>query len=124
MGNHPLSYIEEYAFASAFTRLNYNFKGKYYAEALIRATVLQFGPNNKYGNFPAASVAWVLSDEDFMVNLPAVNFEVEDFGGKNENCDSTCQGLDTTWGKHRCRSTRIAAYIQNIKLALGDFYNL
>ena len=85
--NDPLSYIEEYAFASAFTRLNYNFKGKYYAEALIRRDgSSKFGPNNKYGNFPAASVAWVLSDEDFMANLPAVNFlKLKTSVGKNGN---------------------------------------
>ena len=85
--NNPLSRIEEYAFASAFTRLNYNYKGKYYAEALIRRDgSSKFGPNNKYGNFPAASLGWVISDEDFMANLPNVNFlKLKTSVGKNGN---------------------------------------
>ncbi len=85
--NDPLSYIEEYAFASAFTRLNYNFKGKYYAEALIRRDgSSKFGPNNKYGNFPAASVGWVMSDEEFLDRLNAINFlKLKASVGKNGN---------------------------------------
>ncbi|MGB1266842.1 MAG: SusC/RagA family TonB-linked outer membrane protein, partial [Schleiferiaceae bacterium] len=85
--NDPLSYIEEYAFASAFTRLNYNYKGKYYAEALIRRDgSSKFGPNNKYGNFPAASVGWVMSDEEFLDRLNAINFlKLKASVGKNGN---------------------------------------
>ena len=85
--NDPLSYLEEYAFASAFTRLNYNFKGKYYAEALIRRDgSSKFGPNNKYGNFPAASVGWVMSDEEFLDRLNAINFlKLKASVGKNGN---------------------------------------
>ncbi len=85
--NDPRSYIEEYAFASAFTRLNYNYKGKYYAEALIRRDgSSKFGPNNKYGNFPAASLGWVISDEDFMGAVPNINFlKLKASVGKNGN---------------------------------------
>ena len=73
--NDPRSYLEEYAFASAFTRLNYNFAGKYYAEALIRRDgSSKFGPNNKYGNFPAASIGWIITEEDFMAGLPNVSY--------------------------------------------------
>ena len=85
--NDPRSYMEEYAFASAFTRLNYNYQGKYYAEALIRRDgSSKFGPNNKYGNFPAASVGWIISEEDFMANLPHVNYlKLKTSVGKNGN---------------------------------------
>ena len=85
--NDPLSYLEEYAFASAFTRLNYNFAGKYYAEALIRRDgSSKFGPNNKYGNFPAASLGWIITEEDFMAGLPNINFlKLKTSVGKNGN---------------------------------------
>ncbi|MEY2970381.1 MAG: hypothetical protein RLZZ599_754, partial [Bacteroidota bacterium] len=85
--NDPRSYMEEYAFASAFTRLNYNYKGKYYAEALIRRDgSSKFGPNNKYGNFPAASVGWIISEEDFLANMPNINYlKLKTSVGKNGN---------------------------------------
>ena len=85
--NDPLSYLEEYAFASAFTRLNYNFAGKYYAEALIRRDgSSKFGPNNKYGNFPAASLGWIISEEDFMASIPNVSYlKLKTSVGKNGN---------------------------------------
>ncbi|MDP4616518.1 MAG: SusC/RagA family TonB-linked outer membrane protein, partial [Schleiferiaceae bacterium] len=85
--NDPRSYLEEYAFASAFTRLNYNFAGKYYAEALIRRDgSSKFGPNNKYGNFPAASVGWIITEEDFMAGLPNVSYlKLKTSVGKNGN---------------------------------------
>jgi TonB-linked SusC/RagA family outer membrane protein len=85
--NDPLSYLEEYAFASAFTRLNYNFAGKYYAEALIRRDgSSKFGPNNKYGNFPAASIGWIITEEDFMSGLPNISYlKLKTSVGKNGN---------------------------------------
>jgi TonB-linked SusC/RagA family outer membrane protein len=84
--NDPRSYLEEYAFASAFTRLNYNFKGKYYAEALIRRDgSSKFGPNNKYGNFPAASIGWIVSEESFMANSPFNYLKLKTSVGKNGN---------------------------------------
>jgi len=85
--NDPLSYLEEYAFASAFTRLNYNFAGKYYAEALVRRDgSSKFGPNNKYGNFPAASIGWIITEEDFMSGLPNISYlKLKTSVGKNGN---------------------------------------
>ena len=84
--NDPRSYLEEYAFASAFTRFNYNYKGKYFAEALIRRDgSSKFGPNNKYGNFPAASIGWIISEEDFMANSPFNYLKLKTSVGKNGN---------------------------------------
>ncbi|NCF53528.1 MAG: SusC/RagA family TonB-linked outer membrane protein, partial [Bacteroidetes bacterium] len=85
--NDPRSYLEEYAFASAFTRLNYNFAGKYYAEALVRRDgSSKFGPNNKYGNFPAASIGWIITEEDFMSGLPNISYlKLKTSVGKNGN---------------------------------------
>jgi len=53
--------------ASTFGRVTYNYKGRYLLTASIRRDgSSRFGSNYKYGNFPAASVAWRISDEPFM----------------------------------------------------------
>ena len=55
---------------SLFGKVDYAYNNKYLVSLTIRrdgASV--FGPNNRYGNFPAASVGWRLSEEDFMKNI-------------------------------------------------------
>lgn len=48
-------------------RVMYNLKGKYMLTANIRYDgSSKFGPGNKWGTFPSASLAWRLSDEPFM----------------------------------------------------------
>ncbi|WP_113653948.1 SusC/RagA family TonB-linked outer membrane protein [Pedobacter namyangjuensis] len=54
-------------FASLFARLNYSYDNKYYLQLLARRDgSSKFGPNNKFGYFPAASASWYISEEDFM----------------------------------------------------------
>ena len=61
---------EEWALLASFARVNYNFKGKYLVSASFRREgSSRFGENSKYGNFPAVSVGWRLSEEQFMSNL-------------------------------------------------------
>lgn len=56
--------------ASFFARLDYNFKGKYYLEASLRADgSSKFGTNNRWGYFPSIGVAWRLKDENFLANV-------------------------------------------------------
>jgi TonB-linked SusC/RagA family outer membrane protein len=51
---------------SLFARLTYDYKEKYLFSGLIRRDgSSNFGPNHKYGNFPSASVGWVVTKEDF-----------------------------------------------------------
>ncbi len=58
---------------SYFGRLNYNYKDKYLAEATFRRDgSSRFGVNNRWGNFPAVSAGWRISEESFMAN--AKNF--------------------------------------------------
>ncbi|RYY22890.1 MAG: TonB-dependent receptor [Chitinophagaceae bacterium] len=55
---------------SYFGRLDYSFKGKYLLTGTFRrdgASV--FGSNVRYANFPSFSVAWRLSDENFMKDI-------------------------------------------------------
>ena len=60
---------QSYAWAmqSYIARANYNFDNRYYLTASIRADASSnFGPNNKWGYFPAISGAWTISNENFM----------------------------------------------------------
>lgn len=52
---------------SIFGRVDYTFNDRYIFSATVRRDgSSNFGPENKYGTFPAASVAWRLSEEDFL----------------------------------------------------------
>lgn len=79
---------------SYFGRFNYGFREKYLLSASFRTDgSSRFGPGNKWGNFPSASVAWRVSQEDFMQDLPVIsnlklrasygvtgNFNIPNFG--------------------------------------------
>lgn len=60
---------------SYFGKVNYNFADKYLVSLTGRVDAsTSFGPNNQNGFFPAASVAWRLSEEDFFSNsVPSVS---------------------------------------------------
>lgn len=50
-----------------FGRVNYNFNDKYNLQLILRHEgSSKFGANNKWANFPAASVGWNIMREDFM----------------------------------------------------------
>lgn len=52
-----------------FARLNYGWNNKYLLEGDVSHDgSSRFGPNNKYGTFPSASIAWRLSEESFLKN--------------------------------------------------------
>ena len=55
---------------SYLARVNYRFDNRYYFTASIRADgSSRFGKNNRYGYFPSGSVAWRLSQEDFLKDI-------------------------------------------------------
>ena len=59
---------------SYFARLNYTYNNKYISEFVVRRDgSSNFGPNNRFGTFPAVSVAWKISDESFMKGLNFLN---------------------------------------------------
>lgn len=52
---------------SFFGRANYDYKGRYYASVTMRADAsTRFSSDNQWGFFPAAAVAWRISDEPWM----------------------------------------------------------
>jgi TonB-linked SusC/RagA family outer membrane protein len=57
----------ENALISMLGRINYNYDGRYKASVSFRRDgSSRFGPQSKWGNFPAFSVGWRVSDEQFM----------------------------------------------------------
>ncbi|HQO49725.1 MAG TPA: TonB-dependent receptor, partial [Bacteroidales bacterium] len=59
---------------SYFGQFKYNYKYKYIITLTARADgSSKFGKNNRYGYFPAASVAWRVKEESFMNSVKAVS---------------------------------------------------
>lgn len=59
---------------SVFARFNYSYDNKYLASLSLRRDGSSvFGPNNKYGNFPALSVGWNISKESFLKTSRVIN---------------------------------------------------
>jgi TonB-linked SusC/RagA family outer membrane protein len=57
-----------------FGRVNYSFLGKYMGQVILRREgSSRFGKNNKWGNFPAASVGWNISRENFMQGIDFID---------------------------------------------------
>jgi TonB-linked SusC/RagA family outer membrane protein len=57
-----------YSLFSLFGRLNYTYADKYLLEAVVRRDGSSRFGTQKYGVFPAASVGWRISQEDFMAS--------------------------------------------------------
>ncbi|MEA3477258.1 MAG: TonB-dependent receptor [Bacteroidota bacterium] len=65
----------EYSFVSYFGRVNYAYKNKYLATIIFRTDgSSRFGSENKFGNFPAASIGWVMTEESFLRDKRGLNF--------------------------------------------------
>jgi len=59
---------------SVFGKVDYSYKDRYLASLTFRRDgSSNFGPNNRYGNYPAGSVAWRLSEEEFMKSIKWVS---------------------------------------------------
>ncbi|QJB32223.1 TonB-dependent receptor [Chitinophaga oryzae] len=55
--------------ASFFSRIDYNYAGKYYLEASIRADgSSKFGKDTRWGYFPAVGASWRVKEEAFLKN--------------------------------------------------------
>lgn len=59
-----------YTFASWLFRAQYSYKGRYMVSASVRGDgSSRFAPNTRWGYFPAVSVGWRVSDENFLRNV-------------------------------------------------------
>ncbi|WP_205511244.1 SusC/RagA family TonB-linked outer membrane protein [Longitalea arenae] len=55
---------------SFFSRVDYNYSGKYFLEFSIRADgSSRFGKNNQFGYFPSVGAAWRVREENFLKDL-------------------------------------------------------
>jgi len=58
-----------------FGRVNYSLNNKYLAQIILRREAsARFGANNRWANFPAVSLGWNVSEEDFMKDIKFVNY--------------------------------------------------
>ncbi|MEN2284043.1 TonB-dependent receptor [Algoriphagus sp. SE2] len=70
-----ISDVDEWSLTSIFSRLTYNYKGKYLFTASVRGDgSSRFGEDNRWGVFPSTSLGWVLSDEEFLNTSSTVSF--------------------------------------------------
>lgn len=64
-----------YTFASYFAKASYKLYDRYLLGASFRVDgSSRFGKDNRYGAFPAASVGWIISEEEFLRNSSAISF--------------------------------------------------
>lgn len=68
------SYKNDRTLVSFLGRVNYSFLNRYLVTASFRRDGSSvFGANNKWGNFPSASVGWQIDQESFMANQTIVS---------------------------------------------------
>jgi len=72
--NATFNRIQENSLVSGFSRLTYNYKGKYLMTAAIRADgSSRFGSENRWGTFPSLSAGWIASDEEFLQDSETIS---------------------------------------------------
>lgn len=68
------SYKDDNTLIAFFGRVNYSYADRYFLTAILRREgSSRFGANNKWGNFPAVSAGWNISNEEFFTNKEVVN---------------------------------------------------
>ncbi len=68
------SYENGWTLLAYFARANYSYKDKYLLSASFRREgSSRFGEFNKFGDFPAASIGWRISEEPFMKDISFIN---------------------------------------------------
>jgi len=71
---YPYTYESQSNTLSFFNRTNYSYKGKFLATFSVRADASsRFSEENRWGYFPSGSVAWRISEENFMKAVPLIS---------------------------------------------------
>lgn len=97
--NAPVTSVLDWALLSYIGRVNYSFKDKYLLTLTGRSDgSSKFGVNSKYGFFPSGSVAWKLSEEDFIKNIQSIDelklrFSYGKIGNQEINSYQSLAGL-------------------------------
>jgi TonB-linked SusC/RagA family outer membrane protein len=100
---------DENRMESFFGRANYSLKDRYLLTATVRRDgSSNFGAGNRYGIFPSASLAWRLSEEDFIKKLNVFsNLKLRLGWGQTGNAGFTFYGNRSV---DQLSSSRIAFY--------------
>lgn len=62
--------VDANSLLSAFGRVNYNYKGRYFADFVFRDDASsKFAAGHRNGFFPSVNAGWLVSDESFMDNI-------------------------------------------------------
>jgi TonB-dependent starch-binding outer membrane protein SusC len=73
-GGNSLGTRYEHTMISYLGRVNYSYADKYLVTGSMRRDFSSnFGPNNKYGDFPSFALGWKISNEPFFSNIPFIN---------------------------------------------------
>lgn len=68
------SNLAENKLSSFFSRIDYNYAGKYFAEVSLRADgSSRFGADKKWGYFPSAGLSWRIKEEAFLRNSSTIS---------------------------------------------------
>lgn len=68
------SFKEDNTLIAFFGRLNYSYDDRFFLTGLVRREgSSRFGANYKWGNFPAVSAGWMISEENFMEGISMIN---------------------------------------------------
>lgn len=88
-------YLNILTFASMLGRINYAYNERYLFTANIRRDGSSvFGDNNKYGVFPSFSVAWRVTEEEFMKKFTFINsLKLRGSYGKTGNTSNLGSGV-------------------------------
>ncbi|WP_026994725.1 SusC/RagA family TonB-linked outer membrane protein [Flectobacillus major] len=83
-----------FSFLSYFARANYKFNDRYLLGVSARVDgSSRFGTNQRYGFFPAASLGWVVSEEEFLKNNKSISFlKVRTSYGRTGNAEIGADG--------------------------------
>lgn len=132
----------QWGLISYFSRINYGYKDKYLLSASFRTDgSSRFGSESRWGYFPSASVAWRVSEEGFMANVPTIsnlklrasygvvgNFNIGDFqylgtiGDTYYSPDGelTKGNAQTNFGNNELRWERTESFDVGLELGLLD----
>lgn len=83
---------------SYFARADYNYDKRYLAGVTVRRDgSSRFGKNNEYGNFPAASLGWVITNEDFFDIELISSLKLRASWGETGNQEISTSATNTTY---------------------------
>jgi len=67
--------MDGFRFVSFFTRAQYSFQEKYFAEINARADgTSRFNPSNRWGFFPGMGLSWLMSDEAYIKQIKQIDY--------------------------------------------------